>query len=371
MFTKILIANRGEIAIRILKACQEMNIQTVAVYSDADIMSPHVHLATEAISLGDPAATESYLNIHKIIEAAQKTEAQAIHPGYGFLAENPVFAQECHKAGLIFIGPLPKVLEQMGDKIEAKQCMEKAGVPVIPGYHGTNQDTDFLAKQGEKIGFPLIVKAAAGGGGKGMRIVQGETELAEAIEGAKRVATSAFGNSTIFLERYLDQPRHIEFQILGDHKGNIIHLFERECSIQRRHQKIIEESPSPLLTPSLREKMGQAALAAAHAVDYTNAGTIEFMVDGSHNYYFMEMNTRLQVEHPITEATTGIDIVKWQLRIAADEPLTLTQKDISQRGHAIECRIYAEDPNNGFLPSSGHLTQVEPPIKLTTFWSVE
>ena len=361
MFKKILIANRGEIAIRILKACQELNIQTVAVYSNADIMSPHVHLATEAISLGDPAATESYLNIPKIIEAAQKTNAEAIHPGYGFLAENPIFAQECHKAGLIFIGPQPGVIEQMGNKIEAKQCMEKAGVPVIPGYHGTNQDTKFLARQGEKIGFPIIVKAAAGGGGKGMRIVQGENELAEAIEGAKRVAQSAFGNSTIFLERYLDKPRHIEFQILGDQEGNIIHLFERECSIQRRHQKIIEESPSPLLTPPLQEKMGKDALAAAQAVDYTNAGTIEFMVDGSHNYYFMEMNTRLQVEHPITEATTGIDIVKWQLRIAAGEPLTLTQTDITQRGHAIECRIYAEDPNNGFLPSSGHLTQVEPP----------
>ena len=362
MFKKILIANRGEIAIRILKACQEMGISTVAVYSDADAYSPHVHLADEAICLGDPSPLESYLNIPKIIDAAIETNAEAIHPGYGFLAENADFAYACREAGIKFIGPEPEVIELMGDKIAAKKKMEKAGVPVIPGYHGERQENDFLVKQGKKIGFPLLVKAAAGGGGKGMRIVHSEEELEEAIEGAKREAKSSFGSDVVFLEKYLDKPRHIEFQILADEHGNTIHLFERECSIQRRHQKIIEETPSPVMTPELRKKMGEAAVKAAKAVGYTNAGTIEFMVDGSLNFYFMEMNTRLQVEHPITEATTGIDIVKWQLRIASGEKLTLKQKDVSQRGHAIECRIYAEDPANGFLPCSGILTKVEPPV---------
>ncbi|MDI6917072.1 MAG: acetyl-CoA carboxylase biotin carboxylase subunit [Thermoplasmatales archaeon] len=362
MFKKILIANRGEIAIRILKACQEMGVKTVAVYSDADAYSPHVQLADESAPLGNPLSSESYLNIQKIIHAAVETGAEAIHPGYGFLAENPDFAYACENAGITFIGPKSDVIKLMGNKIEAKQRMEKADVPIIPGYHGLRQENNFLFKQGKKIGFPLLVKAAAGGGGKGMRIVHREEELEEAIEGAKREAKSAFGNDTLLLEKYLDKPRHIEFQILADAYGNIVHLFERECSIQRRHQKVIEESPSPVMTAEMREKMGKAAVKAAKAVGYTNAGTIEFMVDSSLNFYFMEMNTRLQVEHPITEATTGVDIVKWQIRIASGEKITLCQETLSQRGHAIECRIYAEDPANGFLPCSGVLTKVEPPV---------
>jgi len=361
LFKKVLIANRGEIAVRIIKACQEMGIKTVAVYSEVDKNAPHVHLADETVNLGDPTPSESYLNITKIIEVTQDADAEAIHPGYGFLAENPDFAQACHDKGIKFIGPKPRVISLMGDKIAAKKTMEKAGVPIIPGYHGIKQDTSALVKEGKKIGFPLLVKAAAGGGGKGMRIVHSENLLEESIEGAKRESKSTFGDDTVFLEKYLDKPRHIEFQILADEHGNTIHLFERECSIQRRHQKIIEETPSPVMTPKLREKMGKAAVAAAEAVGYTNAGTVECMVDGDLNFYFMEMNTRLQVEHPITEMTTGIDLAKWQLRIASGMELTLKQNELSQRGHAIECRIYAEDPSNGFLPSVGTLKKVESP----------
>ncbi len=361
MFKKILIANRGEIAVRIIKACQEMGIKTVAVYSDVDKDAPHVQLADEIVNLGDPAPIESYLNIPKIIKSAQDVGAEGIHPGYGFLAENPDFAETCNDVGIKFIGPSSKVISLMGDKIAAKKTMEKAGVPVIPGYHGPKQDNNSLMKEGKKIGFPLLVKAAAGGGGKGMRIVHSEDILLESIEGAKRESKSSFGDDTVFLEKYLDKPQHIEFQILADEHGNTIHLFERECSIQRRHQKIIEETPSPLMTKQLREKMGQAAIAAAEAVGYTNAGTVEFMVDSNLNFYFMEMNTRLQVEHPITEMTTGVDLAKWQLRIANGTELSLKQKDLSQRGHAIECRIYAEDPSNGFLPSIGTLNKVEAP----------
>ena len=362
MFKKVLIANRGEIAVRIIKACQEMGIKTVAVYSEADRHSPHVELADESIDLGEPTPSESYLNIPKIIKSAMSIKAEAIHPGYGFLAENPDFAKACGDSGITFIGPTPEVIRLMGDKIEAKKTILQAKVPVIPGYHGVKQDLPTLLKEGEKIGFPLLVKATAGGGGKGMRIVHSQDELEQSIESAKREAKSAFGNDSVFLEQYIDKPRHIEFQILADQHGNVIHLFERECSIQRRHQKIIEETPSPALTPSLRETMGKAAVAAAKTVGYTNAGTIEFMVDGKKNFYFMEMNTRLQVEHPITEATTGIDLVKWQLRIASGMPLTLKQSDITQRGHALECRIYAEDPSNGFLPSIGTLEKVEIPL---------
>ena len=361
MFKKVLVANRGEIAVRIIKACQEMNIRTVAVYSKVDKNAPHVHLADEAVNLGEPTPAESYLNILKIIEAAQKTNAEAVHPGYGFLAENPDFAKSCNDADIKFIGPNPKVIALMGDKIAAKKTMEKAGVPIIPGYHGVKQDISTLVKEGKKIGFPLLVKAAAGGGGKGMRIVHSENLLEESIEGAKRESKSAFGDDTVFLEKYLDKPRHIEFQILADEHGNTIHLFERECSIQRRHQKIIEESPSPVMTSDLRKRMGEAAVKAAESVGYTNAGTVECMVDGDLNFYFMEMNTRLQVEHPVTEMTTGVDLAKWQLRIASGMELTLKQKDLSQRGHAIECRIYAEDPSNGFLPSVGKLEKVESP----------
>ena len=338
-----------------------MGIKTVAVYSEVDKDAPHVHLADETVNIGDPTPIESYLNIPKIIEVTQEVGAEAIHPGYGFLAENPDFAKACDDKGIKFIGPNPKVISLMGDKIAAKKTMEQAEVPVIPGYHGPKQDTSSLIKEGKKIGFPLLVKAAAGGGGKGMRIVHSENTLAESIEGAKRESKSSFGDDTVFLEKYLDKPRHIEFQILADEHGKTIHLFERECSIQRRHQKIIEEAPSPVVTSKLRKKMGDAAVKAAETVGYTNAGTVEFMVDGDLNFYFMEMNTRLQVEHPITEMTTGIDLAKWQLRIASGMNLTLKQSELLQRGHAIECRIYAEDPSNGFLPSIGTLKKVESP----------
>src|SRR5512136_3058103 len=362
MFKKVLIANRGEIAVRIIKACQEMGIRTVAVYSEVDKHAPHVQIADESINLGDPTPSESYLNIAKIIENATKVHAEAIHPGYGFLAENPDFAKACTDTGITFIGPTPEVIRLMGDKIEAKKTIAHAKVPVIPGYNGVQQDLSTLIKEGKKIGFPLLVKATAGGGGKGMRIVHKESDLEQSIESAKREAKSAFGNDSVFLEQYIDKPRHIEFQILADEYNHVIHLFERECSIQRRHQKIIEETPSPVVTPKLREVMGKAAVAAAEAVGYTNAGTIEFMVDGKQNFYFMEMNTRLQVEHPITEATTGVDLAKWQLRIASGMELTIKQSDLIQRGHALECRIYAEDPSNGFLPSIGTLEKVELPL---------
>jgi len=295
IFKKILIANRGEIAVRIIKACQEIGIKTVAIYSKVDNNAPHVHLADETINLGDPTPIESYLNIPKIIKVAQEVGAEAIHPGYGFLAENPDFAKSCNDINIKFIGPSPEVISLMGDKIAAKTKMQTADVPVIPGYHGENQDNSVLVNEGKKIGFPLLVKAAAGGGGKGMRIVYSQNLLRESIESAKRESKSAFGNDTVFLEKYIDKPRHIEFQILADEHGNVVHLFERECSVQRRHQKIIEETPSPIVTPELRKKMGNAAVAAAKAVGYTNAGTVEFMVDGNLNFYFMEMNTRLQV----------------------------------------------------------------------------
>ena len=359
IFQKILIANRGEIAVRIIKACQEMGIKTVAIYSEVDSDAPHVQIADETVNLGDPTPIESYLNIPKIIKIARDVGAEAIHPGYGFLAENPDFAKSCNDINIKFIGPSPEVISLMGDKIAAKTKMENADVPVIPGYHGENQDNKSLIDEGKKIGFPLLVKAAAGGGGKGMRIVYSQDLLEQSIESAKRESKSAFGNDTVFLEKYINKPRHIEFQILADEYGNTIHLFERECSVQRRHQKIIEETPSPIITPELRKKMGDAAVAAAKAVGYTNAGTVEFMVDGNLNFYFMEMNTRLQVEHPITEMTTGVDLAKWQLKIASGEKLTIKQRDLSQRGHAIECRIYAEDPSNGFLPSVGKLSKVE------------
>lgn len=361
MFKKILIANRGEIAVRIIKACQEMNIKTIAVYSDVDKKAPHVIISDESVNLGDPIPVESYLNIPKIIKHAQDLGADAIHPGYGFLSENPDFALSCYDKNIKFIGPNPKVISLMGDKIAAKKTMENAGVPVIPGYHGSKQDNKSLINEGKKIGFPLLVKAAAGGGGKGMRIVHDEDILEESIESAKRESKSSFGDDTVFLEKYIDKPRHIEFQILADEYGNTIHLFERECSIQRRHQKIIEETPSPVMTPDLRKKMGEAAIKAAKAVGYYNAGTVEFMVDGNLNFYFMEMNTRLQVEHPITEMTTGIDLAKWQLKIANGDKLKLKQNEIIQRGHAIECRIYAENPSNGFLPSIGTIEKVEVP----------
>jgi acetyl-CoA carboxylase biotin carboxylase subunit len=361
MFEKVLIANRGEIAVRIMSACEELGIKTVAVFSDADTHAPHVHRADETYPLGNSAPLESYLHIDKIIAAAQETGAEAIHPGYGFLAENPSFAERCEKEHITFIGPSSEVIRLMGHKVEAKTTIQEAGVPSIPGYHGKEQDTSLLVEEGKVIGFPLIIKAASGGGGKGMRIVSEESELAESIESCKRESLKAFGDETVFVEKYLNCPRHIEFQVLGDHHGHMIHLFERECSIQRRHQKIIEETPSTLITPELRETMGTAAVTAARAVDYTNAGTVEFMMDSKKHFYFLEMNTRLQVEHPVTEFVTGVDLVKWQLRIADGEELTLSQDQLHQQGHAIECRIYAEDPAHDFLPSTGTLHYIEVP----------
>ncbi len=360
MLEKVLIANRGEIAVRVIKSCQHMGVKTVAVYSDVDEDAPHVQAADESVSLGDPVPSESYLNIPKIIRIAKEVGADAIHPGYGFLAENPDFAKACEDSSIKFIGPTSKVIAHMGNKIEAKKSMQEAGVPVIPGYHGKDQGTETLVEEGKKIGFPLLVKATAGGGGKGMKVVHEEKDLKSSIESAKREAKSAFGDESVFIEKYLDRPRHIEFQILADEHGNVVHLFERECSIQRRHQKIIEETPSPLMTPELREEMGKAAVDAAEAVGYTNAGTVEFMVDSDLNFYFMEMNTRLQVEHPVTEETTGVDMVKWQLKIADGQELTISQDEIVQMGHSLQCRIYAEDPSNGFLPSTGMLEKIDP-----------
>jgi acetyl-CoA carboxylase biotin carboxylase subunit len=357
--TKILVANRGEIAVRIMTACREMNIATVGVYSDVDAKSPHVEMADESYPLGDPTPSASYLNIEKIIDIARKSGANAIHPGYGFLSERANFAQACKDASIKFIGPEPEVIHGMGDKIESKRTMRNAGVPVIPGYTGEEKET--LQEACQRIGFPVLIKASAGGGGKGMKIVRNMGELDEAVASARREAKSSFGYDELLLEKYLSKPRHIEFQILADEHGKIIHLFERECSIQRRHQKVVEETPSIALDDDLRSRMGQAAILAAQTIGYTNAGTVEFMLDADKNFYFLEMNTRLQVEHAITEMTTGIDIVKWQIRIAMGEPLTLEQEKIIQRGHAIECRIYAEDPEKNFMPSTGTLKTVELP----------
>ena len=361
MFNKILIANRGEIAIRIMRACKELGIQTVAVYSDVDKNALHVQLADEAIHIGPASPKESYLHIDKIIDAAKRTHADAIHPGYGFLSENASFAAAVASAQLTFIGPSADSIQSMGDKAESKRRMKQAGVPTIPGHEGLESEDDF--KQAAKeIGYPVFVKAAAGGGGKGMRIVHEENEFREAIESARREALNAFGDERLLVEKYILDAHHIEFQVFGDQHGNLIHLFDRECSVQRRHQKIIEETPSPLLTPQLREEMGKAAVAAAKAVNYYNAGTVEFIVDpDTLNFYFLEMNTRLQVEHPVTELVAGIDLVHWQIRIAAGERFPFEQSHFSQRGQAIECRIYAEDPANGFLPSTGKLLQfIEP-----------
>jgi len=362
MFKKILIANRGEIAIRIMRACRELGVKTVAVYSDADKNSLHTQFADEAIHIGAPAPKESYLNIEKIIQAAKQTRVEAIHPGYGFLSENANFAEAIEKVGLICIGPPTSAIRAMGDKAESKTAMKKAGVPTVPGYTldaGLETSVQQLAKE---IGYPVLIKATAGGGGKGMRVVENEADLAEAIQGASREALNSFGDGRLLIEKYLPNAHHIEFQIFGDQHGHLVHLFERECSVQRRHQKIIEETPSPLLTPELRAQMGQAAVKAARAVNYYNAGTIEFIFDPLlSTFYFLEMNTRLQVEHPITELTTGLDLVQWQIRVAAGEHFPYQQEQLAQRGHAIECRVYAEDPANGFLPSTGKLLQyIEP-----------
>ncbi|MEM7125489.1 MAG: acetyl-CoA carboxylase biotin carboxylase subunit [Chloroflexota bacterium] len=363
MFNKILIANRGEIAARIIRACKEMGIKTVAVYSEADALAPYVWLADEAALLGPAPSAESYLRIDKIIDIAQQLACDAIHPGYGFLAENAEFAEAVAAAGITFIGPTAATIRTMGSKTAARSAMEAVGVPVVPGYQEGGSD-DELIKAAADVGFPLLVKATAGGGGKGMRIVHDPTELPSAINSAKSEALNSFGDEQIFLERLIEQPHHIEFQIFGDQYGTIVHLYERECSIQRRHQKIVEEAPSPLLEQNtdLRQRMGQAAVAAAQATGYVNAGTVEFLADDAGNFYFLEMNTRLQVEHPVTELVTGVDLVKLQIRIAAGKPLPFTQTDLSQRGHAIECRIYAEDPANGFLPSIGQIHLVQEPV---------
>ena len=361
MFNKILIANRGEIAIRIMRACKELGIKTVAVYSDADKNALHVQHADEAIHIGAASPKESYLNADVLIRAALSSQADAIHPGYGFLSENASFAAAVDSAKIIFIGPSADSIRAMGDKAESKIRMKKAGVPTIPGYEGLESEEDFK-KAAKEIGYPVLVKAAAGGGGKGMRVVHNENELSEGIESARREALHAFGDERLLIEKYVANAHHIEFQVFGDQHGHLVHLFERECSVQRRHQKIIEETPSPLLTPELRKEMGEAAVKAAKAVNYFNAGTIEFIFDPSlSTFYFLEMNTRLQVEHPVTELTTGLDLVQWQIRIAAGEHFPYQQEQLTQRGHAIECRIYAEDPANGFLPSTGKLLQfIEP-----------
>ena len=361
MFKKILIANRGEIAIRIMNTCHEMGIATIAVYSDADRNALHVLKACHSVHIGSSEPSESYLNIDRIIKAAKKTGAEAIHPGYGFLAENPGFAQRCEAEGLVFIGPPSSVIQSLGDKTIARQTMIKNGVPVIPGMTYPETDNEIMAREAERLGYPVLIKAAAGGGGKGMRLVETPGELHEASLSAAAEARRAFGNDSIYLEKYITCPRHIEFQILADSHGNTVHLLERECSIQRRHQKIIEETPSPVMTPDLREKMGNAAIKAAIASGYVNAGTVEFLLDKNGEFYFLEVNTRLQVEHPITEMITGLDIVRLQIEIAAGNPVGFTQKDIAGRGHAIECRIYAEDPEQGFLPSPGKIEFMKEP----------
>ncbi len=361
MFNKILIANRGEIAVRIIRACQEMGVATVAVYSDADECSLHVTLADQAVNIGPPPPSESYLRDDHILDAARRLGCDAIHPGYGFLSENPDFVEMTEAAGLAFIGPPAQAMRVMGSKIAARAAMEDAGVPVVPGYQASGDDQD-LMQAAHALGFPLLVKATAGGGGKGMRVVNDPAELSNALASARRESMNAFGDDRLYLETLIQQPHHIEFQVLADRYGHVVHLFERECSVQRRHQKIIEETPSPLMDPALRQRMGEAAVAAAQAVGYVNAGTIEFLVDEARNFYFLEMNTRLQVEHPITELVAGVDLVKAQIRIAAGEPLPFTQEELSQRGHAIECRIYAEDPAHDFLPAIGAVLQSVEPV---------
>jgi len=361
MFKKILVANRGEISVRVMSTCREMGIKTVAVYSDADAEALHVLEADEAVCLGPAQPSESYLNMDRILDAARQTGAEAIHPGYGFLSENPAFAKRCEEEGIIFIGPPARVIRDLGDKTVARQIMKNGHVPVIPGMMTPMQNSDALVGEADRIGYPVIIKAAAGGGGKGMRIVRSSEDLREAAASAASEAKSAFGNGDIYLEKYFEKSRHVEFQILADHHGNVIHLLERECSIQRRHQKIIEETPSPALTPQLRKAMGEAAVAAAKAAGYVNAGTVEFLLDETGEFYFLEVNTRLQVEHPVTEMITGIDLVRQQIEIAAGAALTLSQKDVIGRGHAIECRIYAEDPSNAFLPSPGKIAFVKEP----------
>ena len=360
MFHKVLIANRGEIAVRIIRACKELGIKTVAVYSQADVHSLHVKLADESVCIGPAPSALSYLNINAIISAAELTDAEAIHPGYGFLSENPKFAEVCEKCGITFIGPTAESMRIMGDKISARQAVIKQGVPILPGTKEGVHSVEEAVKVAKEIGFPVIIKATAGGGGRGMKIVHSQAALPNAFATARAEAQSGFGNPEVYIERYCEKPRHVEIQILGDKHGNVIHLGERDCSIQRRHQKLIEEAPSTVVTPEIRKAMGDAAVRAAAAVGYNSAGTVEFLVDKQNNFFFMEMNTRIQVEHPVTEMITGVDLVREQIRSAAGIPLRFKQEDIKFRGHAIECRINAEDPFK-FTPCPGKITAYHPP----------
>ena len=360
-FSKVLIANRGEIAVRVIRACRELGISTVAVFSDADREALHVLQADEAVALGPAPAAESYLNQEKIIAAARATHAQAVHPGYGFLAENATFAEACATAGLVYIGPPPAAVRAMGDKVAARRVAERIGVPLVPGTMEPLADGAEAARIAREIGYPVMIKAAMGGGGKGMRLVHAYAELEGALRAARSEAGAAFGDATVYIERYVADPRHIEVQVLADAHGAVVHLGERECSIQRRHQKLVEESPSPLVDAEMRRRMGEAACRLAAAVGYVNAGTVEFLVDGQRNFYFLEMNTRLQVEHPVTELVTGRDLVREQLRIAAGEKLGYTQDDVVFKGHAIECRINAEDPDANFMPSPGKILGLRAP----------
>lgn len=366
MINKILVANRGEIAIRVMRSCKEMGIKTVAVYSEADRTSRHVFYADEACCIGGAVSKESYLSIDNIIAAAKRFGADAIHPGYGFLSENAEFSDRCAKEGIIFIGAPKDAMVRMGDKISARQTMIDAGVPVVPGTTEDLKSVEEAKKVALEIGLPVMFKASAGGGGKGIRLVYSESEIEDAYKASKSEAISSFGDGTVYVEKFIESPHHIEFQILGDMHGNVIHLFERECSVQRRHQKVIEECPSPLITPEVRKAMGEKAVAAAKAVNYVGAGTIEFLVDDNLNYYFLEMNTRLQVEHPITEEVVGVDLVKEQINIANGLPLRFKQEDLKQRGHAIECRICAEDAANNFAPAPGIIKQLTEPLGIGT-----
>ena len=361
MFDKILIANRGEIACRVIRTAKRLGIRTVAVYSDADAQAYHVSLADEACHIGPAPARESYLIAERILEVAKRSGAGAVHPGYGFLSENAAFAEACAAAGIVFIGPPTESIRAMGSKSAAKEIMGAAGVPLVPGYHGSEQEPAFLQGEADRIGYPLLIKASAGGGGKGMRVVARSSDFAEALAGARREAMSGFGDDTVLLEKYLTRPRHIEIQVFADSHGNALHIFERDCSIQRRHQKVIEEAPAFGMTAELRQKMGAAAVAAARAIGYVGAGTVEFLLDEDGSFYFMEMNTRLQVEHPVTEMISGLDLVEWQLRVAAGEEMPCTQEQLSISGHAIEARIYAEDPLRDFLPSIGRLQHLRTP----------
>lgn len=361
MFKKVLVANRGEIAVRIMRTLREMGIRSVAVYSEADRESLHVRYADEAYCVGPAASAESYLRIDKILEVAKKSGAEAIHPGFGFLSERAPFATACQEAGVVFIGPKPHAIEAMGDKTHARTLMAKANVPLVPGTQAAIESAEEALKVALEMKFPVLIKAAAGGGGKGMRRVDHEKDFISSFEGAKREALSAFGNGDVYVEKYVLNPKHVEFQVLADSHGNCVHVFERDCSVQRRHQKITEETPCPTLLPETRRRMGAVAVAAAKAVDYVGAGTIEFLLDENQEFYFLEMNTRLQVEHPITEMISGLDLVRLQLKIANGEELPFTQDDLQARGHAIECRLYAEDPENNFMPSPGKLEYLSPP----------